>query len=173
MLTASYQKPSNSSTSYRSFSSQAGSNCTSGLLMCQTSSVTCLQDQERRASNSGYHQTGLIHQSGLWDCFEVLSRQYNPLALLIPYTTQIPKIVQCLWSKRRDWDDTQLPDDILQLWHAWENELHQLCDISLPRCYAHPETDFSACNTKHSRLFSCLRESIWVCDLPLDSGPTS
>ena len=77
--------------------------------------------------------------------YRVLARQYDPLGLLIPFTTRAKILVQCLWSKKRDWDDPQLPEDLLQLWHAWEGELHQLPSLSLPRCYSQPGTDVSSC----------------------------
>ncbi|XP_026029422.1 uncharacterized protein LOC113025652 [Astatotilapia calliptera] len=77
--------------------------------------------------------------------YRVLAKQYDPLGLLIPYTTRAKILVQHLWRKRRDWDDPNLPIDLLQLWHAWESELIQLPDVSLPRCYVQPETDPSLC----------------------------
>ncbi|KAI3370918.1 hypothetical protein L3Q82_007424 [Scortum barcoo] len=67
------------------------------------------------------------------------------IGLLIPYTTRAKILVQRFWSKKRDWDDPQLPSDLLQLWHAWKSELNQLPAISLSRCYIHPKTDISNC----------------------------
>ncbi|KAM9744816.1 uncharacterized protein ACNS7B_009326 isoform 1-T1 [Menidia menidia] len=67
--------------------------------------------------------------------YRVLARQYDPLGLLIPFTTRAKILVQRLWDKKRDWDDPQLPEDILRSWHAWEAELQNLPSISLPRCY--------------------------------------
>ena len=46
--------------------------------------------------------------------YRVLARQYDPLGFLIPYTTRTKILVQRLWDKKRDWDDPQLPEDILQ-----------------------------------------------------------
>lgn len=45
-------------------------------------------------------------------------------------------IVQQLWGKKRDWDDLQLPKDLLQSWRRWESELPDLQQIALPRCYS-------------------------------------
>ncbi|KAE8289495.1 hypothetical protein D5F01_LYC11197 [Larimichthys crocea] len=92
--------------------------------------------------------------------YRVLARQYDPLGLLIPYTTRAKILVQRLWSKKRDWDDPQLPTDLLQQWHAWESELHQLPAISLPRCYMSPETDFSTC-TQSIHIFSDASEKAY------------
>lgn len=50
-------------------------------------------------------------------------------------------VVQQLWAKRREWDDPDLPDDLLQAWKEWERELPELQHITLPRCYSSPELD--------------------------------
>lgn len=75
--------------------------------------------------------------------YRILARQYDPLGRLIPNTTRAKVLVQRLWEKKRDWDNPHLPEDLLQLWNAWESELHLLPNISLPRCYVQPETDLS------------------------------
>ncbi|KAE8281784.1 hypothetical protein D5F01_LYC19167 [Larimichthys crocea] len=109
-------------------------------------------------------KSGLRHtehpEPTMRNIYRVLARQYDPLGLLIPYTTQAKILVQRLWSKKRDWDDPQLPTDLLQEWHAWESELHQLPAISLPRCYVSPETDFSTC-TQSIHIFSDASEKAY------------
>ena len=70
----------------------------------------------------------------------MLASQYNPLRLILPYTTQAKVLVQRLWEKQRDWDDPNLPEELLTAWHTWETEL-----AYLPRCYTpadmdHPDT---------------------------------
>ncbi len=67
------------------------------------------------------------------------SHTYDPLGYIIPYTTRAKILVQRLWDKRRDWDDPQLPEDLLRLWSSWERELSDLENISLPRCYYRPD----------------------------------
>ncbi len=54
-------------------------------------------------------------------------------------------MVQRLWDKRRDWDDPQLPEDLLTLWCEWEKELSELEEISLPRCYFSSQMDHLSC----------------------------
>lgn len=73
--------------------------------------------------------------------YRVLASQYDPLGYIIPYTTRAKILVQCLWDKKRDWDDPQLPEDLLSLWSSWEKELSDLVKISLPRCYSSPYMD--------------------------------
>ncbi|XP_076841847.1 uncharacterized protein LOC143485975 isoform X2 [Brachyhypopomus gauderio] len=73
--------------------------------------------------------------------YRVLASQYDPLGYIAPYTTPAKVIVRHLWEKRRDWDDPQLPEELLQKWHAWEAELAQLHKITLPRCYTSPSLD--------------------------------
>ncbi|XP_073334837.1 uncharacterized protein [Pagrus major] len=100
------------------------------------------------------------HQPTMRSIYRVLARQYDPLGLLIPFTTRAKILVQRLWSKKRDWDDPQLPDDLLQQWYAWESELQQLPSISLPRCYVDLATDISAC-TQTIHIFSDASEKAY------------
>ncbi|KAK7939924.1 hypothetical protein WMY93_003250 [Mugilogobius chulae] len=85
--------------------------------------------------------------------YRVLARQYDPLGLLIPYTTRAKILVQRLWGKKRDWDDPHLPEDLLHLWNAWVSELHILPNISINRCYVHSDTNLSSA-TQSIHIFS-------------------
>lgn len=76
--------------------------------------------------------------------YRVLARQYDPLGLLIPYTTRAKILVQRLWGRKRDWDDPHLPADLLQLWHEWVSELSLLSEVTINRCCVHTGTDLSA-----------------------------
>ncbi|XP_047213499.1 uncharacterized protein LOC124863241 [Girardinichthys multiradiatus] len=67
--------------------------------------------------------------------YRLLAQQYDPLGYIIPYTTRAKIIVQHLWDKKRSWDDPNLPEDLLRAWKLWEEELPQLFQITLPRCY--------------------------------------
>ncbi|CAL9703965.1 unnamed protein product [Knipowitschia caucasica] len=67
--------------------------------------------------------------------YRVLASQYDPLGYIVPFTTRARVIVRHLWEKKRDWDDPQLPEELLEKWHAWEEELAHLPKITLPRCY--------------------------------------
>ncbi|KAE8276983.1 hypothetical protein D5F01_LYC25284 [Larimichthys crocea] len=73
--------------------------------------------------------------------YKVLASQYDPLGYIIPYTTRAKVLVQRLWAKKRDWDDPQLPDDLLHSWRSWEAELEHLPKVTLPRCYSSENMD--------------------------------
>lgn len=73
--------------------------------------------------------------------YKVLASQYDPLGYIVPYTTRAKVLVQRLWDKKREWDDPQLPDELLQAWRLWEQELPDIQRISLPRCYSTAELD--------------------------------
>ncbi len=68
--------------------------------------------------------------------YRTLAKLYDPLGYLIPYSTRAKIIVQLLWDKRREWDDPNLPANLLASWNQWESELPQLTQICLPRCYS-------------------------------------
>ncbi len=55
--------------------------------------------------------------------YKVLASQYDPLGYIVPYTTRAKVLVQRLWDKKRECDDPQLPDELLQAWRTWEQEL--------------------------------------------------
>ncbi len=76
-----------------------------------------------------------------------LATQYDPLRFSIPFTTRVKGLVQRLWTRPRDWDDPNIPADLLEKWNVWEKELPDLCKLRLPRC--NPPVDF---DVQESRL---------------------
>lgn len=75
--------------------------------------------------------------------YKVLASQYDPLGFIIPYTTRAKMIVRHLWDKHRGWDDPLLPQELLEQWKAWEQELEVLHQVNLPRPYLSKEVDIS------------------------------
>ncbi|KAL0153880.1 hypothetical protein M9458_050801 [Cirrhinus mrigala] len=73
--------------------------------------------------------------------YRVLANQYDPLGFILPYTTRAKILIQKLWAKPREWDDPLFPDELLQSWLQWEEELKSLSCITFPRCYVTPEMD--------------------------------
>lgn len=53
----------------------------------------------------------------------ILTSQYDPLGYIVLFTTQAKMKVQKLWDKRGEWDEPQLPEDLLDSWKHWESEL--------------------------------------------------
>ncbi|KAK7891694.1 hypothetical protein WMY93_023657 [Mugilogobius chulae] len=83
----------------------------------------------------------LLPKTTLRVIYKILASQYDPLGYLIPFTTRAKVVVQQLWAKNREWDDPDLPADLLQTWKEWERELPELPNIMLPRCYTSRELD--------------------------------
>lgn len=75
--------------------------------------------------------------------YRVLATQYDPLGFILPFTTCAKVLVQRLWDKQREWDDPNLPDDLLKSWIDWKEELPALASITLPRCFVSLDTDQS------------------------------
>ncbi len=73
--------------------------------------------------------------------YRILASQYDPLGFIIPYTTRAKILIQKLWDKPREWDDPLFPDELLQSWLKWEDELKSLSSITFPRCYVTLEMD--------------------------------
>ncbi|KAF1394225.1 hypothetical protein PFLUV_G00024320 [Perca fluviatilis] len=77
--------------------------------------------------------------------YRILAKQYDPLGFIVPFTTRAKILVQRLWDQKHEWDDTDLPHDLLQEWFSWVEELPQLARITLPRCYTTAELDANTC----------------------------
>lgn len=93
----------------------------------------------------GYkHRTVDYRVPTMRNIYKVLASQYDPLGFIVPYTTQAKMLVRCLWDKHRDWDDPLLPQDLLQAWNDWEDELQFLPQVTLPRAYGSAEVDQSS-----------------------------
>lgn len=100
--------------------------------------------------------------------YRLLAQQYDPLGYIIRYTTKAKIIVQRIWDKKRGWDDPNLSGDLLQAWRSREEELPQLSQITLPRCY-----NMDCRNTSHTiHVFCDASECASVANLQTDSGRT-
>ncbi|XP_051809278.1 uncharacterized protein LOC127535407 [Acanthochromis polyacanthus] len=75
--------------------------------------------------------------------YKVLASQYDPLGFILPYTTRAKVLVRHLWDAQRGWDDPSLPQDLLDQWRMWEEELQVLSQVTLPRPYLPKEVDIS------------------------------
>ncbi|KAK7882611.1 hypothetical protein WMY93_028785 [Mugilogobius chulae] len=64
----------------------------------------------------------------------LVSSVYDPLGILAPVTLQAKKILQELCRRKIGWD-VIIPDDLAHEWFVWKNQLHQLENISVPRCF--------------------------------------
>ncbi|XP_024116604.1 uncharacterized protein LOC112138277, partial [Oryzias melastigma] len=87
------------------------------------------------------HRSVTYKVATMRNIYRVLASQYDPLGYILPYTTRAKILVQQLWDKHRDWDDPNLPQDLLTAWVSWENELKHLPQVKIPRCYTPTHMD--------------------------------
>ncbi|KAG1926322.1 guanine nucleotide-binding protein G(I)/G(S)/G(O) subunit gamma-2 [Pimephales promelas] len=71
----------------------------------------------------------------LRNIYRVLATQYDPLGYMLPFSTRAKIIIRQLWEKKRGWDDSNLPIELLQAWSSWEAELESLPLLTFPRAY--------------------------------------
>ncbi|KAL3987991.1 21S rRNA GM methyltransferase [Sarotherodon galilaeus] len=64
----------------------------------------------------------------------IVSSVYDPLGILSPVTLQAKKILQELCRRKVGWD-VIIPADLAHRWLKWKTQLHQLENISVPRCF--------------------------------------
>ncbi len=80
----------------------------------------------------------------LRNIYKVLASQYDPLGYIIPFTTQAKILVQDLWKIHLGWDDLIESDSLQNRWQTWVQELPNLEQLEIPRCYTpfqvHEET---------------------------------
>ncbi|KAJ7997480.1 hypothetical protein DPEC_G00229450 [Dallia pectoralis] len=109
----------------------------------------------------GYkHRPVSYHVPTMRNIYKVLASQYDPLGFILPYTTRAKMLVRHLWDKQRDWDDPLLPKELLQAWVDWEEELHDLKDITMPRAYVPDELDQSS-TSREIHVFSDASEQAY------------
>ncbi|KAJ8404001.1 hypothetical protein AAFF_G00343510 [Aldrovandia affinis] len=44
----------------------------------------------------------------------IIASQYDPLGFINPFTTRTKVLVKKFWDKKREWDDPDLPEDLLK-----------------------------------------------------------
>ena len=68
----------------------------------------------------------------------MMSSIYDPLGMLSPVILPARNILQELCRRRTGWDDA-VPEHLAQEWSKWMEELHQLTDFGVDRCFKSPE----------------------------------
>ena len=63
-----------------------------------------------------------------------ISSIYDPLGIAGPFVLHGRKILQRITTLKDGWD-SQVPEDLAELWREWRKTLPQLQNISIPRCY--------------------------------------
>lgn len=69
-----------------------------------------------------------------------VSAIYDPLGFISPVILQGRRILQDICKQQIDWD-APLPDEIVTRWEKWKEELFQLEDLHIPRCYKPEDFD--------------------------------
>ena len=83
------------------------------------------------------------------EVLSILMKIYDPLGLLIPFTTQCKVLLQDIWRSKIDWDD-ELTDTLFQKWKRWTTMLKKVQTISVPRCYA---TEYDEATKRELHIF--------------------
>ncbi|XP_058508983.1 uncharacterized protein LOC131475122 [Solea solea] len=77
----------------------------------------------------------------LRNVYKVLACQYDPLGYIVPFTTRAKILVQDLWKIQIGWDEPIQPQSLRDRWLAWEQEIPDLIQMEIPRCYAPASAD--------------------------------
>ena len=68
------------------------------------------------------------------ECLSILSSTFDPFGIMAPVLLSAKRIIQRTWQLNLSWDDT-LPDDLLDGWQKWKEDLALLNQVNIPRCY--------------------------------------
>ena len=66
-----------------------------------------------------------------------IARLYDVFGWFSPTVIKVKILFQKFWEQKIDWDEPA-PPDILNVWRRWREELPQLVEKPIPRCY-HPK----------------------------------
>ena len=59
---------------------------------------------------------------------------FAPIGFVAPYVVRAKIFLQSLWKLRQGWDE-RMPEEFIQEWSDWQNELEKLAEFSVPRFY--------------------------------------
>jgi len=59
---------------------------------------------------------------------------FDPIGFVAPYVVRAKIFLQSLWKLRQGWDE-RIPEEFIQEWSDWQNELEKLAEFSVPRFY--------------------------------------
>ena len=77
---------------------------------------------------------GEVIQDTRRECLSVLSSTFDPLGITAPVLLTAKRVIQRTWQLKLGWDDI-LPDDLLDGWQNWKEDLAILNHVKIPRCY--------------------------------------
>lgn len=96
----------------------------------------------------------------LRNIYRVLATQYDPLGYMLPFSTRAKLIIRQLWDKKRGWDDSNLPAELLQAWSSWEAELESLPFLTFPRAYVPADANLEGA-TREVHIFADASEQAY------------
>ena len=74
---------------------------------------------------------------------------YDLLGFAAPFFLNAKLILQDLCRSKYDWDD-KIPDEYLQRWQAWLQELPKLEQLTIERCFKSPDLgEIASCQLHH------------------------
>ena len=71
----------------------------------------------------------------------LVSAVYDPIGLVAPYTVTAPFLLKDIWRLSGQQWDNNLPDNVCKKFLEWAEELPNLSEITIPRCYFHGTMD--------------------------------
>ncbi len=73
--------------------------------------------------------------------YKVLASQYDPLGIVVPFTTRAKVLIQDMWKENIGWDEPIQPPTLRNRWLSWEQELPVLSHLEILCTYIPPSAD--------------------------------
>lgn len=59
---------------------------------------------------------------------------FDPLGITLPVLIKLKILFQDLWRKKTSWDE-KVPDEVQSKWEVWLQEVKEIGEVRVPRCY--------------------------------------
>ena len=84
--------------------------------------------------NQGEKLTNIQDQGTKRRLISISSKLFDPMGWLGPFSVTTKILYQQLWTRRSNWDQ-KLPADLRSSWNKWKEDLKELSNLRIPRCF--------------------------------------
>ena len=93
--------------------------------------------------NQGKKLTNIQDQGTKRSLISISSKLFDPMGWLGPFSVRAKILYQELWTRGLDWDQ-KLDADLMSLWNTWKEDLKELSNLRIPRCFVSDHTNVNS-----------------------------
>ena len=84
--------------------------------------------------NQGEKLTNIQDQGTKRSFISISSKLFDPMGWLGPFSVTAKILYQELWTRGLNWDQ-KLPADLMSSWNKWKEDLKELSNLRIPKCF--------------------------------------